>query len=218
MTDGHGTQCQARIADIHGGSCARLVLEERISVPEVGERVQLRVCQAIPRHSKMDFLIEKAQELGVDEVCPIETERSVVKVKGADREKKLIRWQKIVVEAVKQSGSLRALRIDLPCSFRDAVNVVEAHHRVALFHPGEESLAFNAWARNLEQPGEPQPHLSVILFLGPEGGFSENEVAWAEANFKERKIAYNRVGLGQAILKSDTAFLAAISAIRLMIL
>ena len=156
--------------------------------------------QGLPKSNKIDVIMQKATELGVAEIVPLITERTMVKVR--DEEKRITRWQKICREAAMQSS-----RIDIPkvCqvqSFRDFLLTLA---------PGPLTLNLLPWEQGT-QPiksvlRENEGVKNIVVLIGPEGGFSR-----AEAGVAKEK-GFHLVSLGPNILRTETAAIAVLSMI-----
>lgn len=167
----------------------------------------IQAAQALPQKRKMDELVGRAEELGVEELWMLETNRTVVKMKAEARERARKRWQRIVVEAAKQSGSSVLMKVEGPLPFSAVMErIVRPGNFSFLFHPDPEGLSFSEMVEGLKKKGE----RSVSLFFGPEGGFTEEEVREAESR------GVQRVFLGDSILRLETAFVGVLSALRLL--
>jgi len=147
--------------------------------------------QAIPKRDKMDLIIEKAVELGVENIVPMVTERTVPDIK--DKAGKLIeRWSKIAMASSKQCG-----RVNLPL-----VSDI-ADFNLALEQAKKGSLvifaALDQDARPLKSILKDAPSKNISIFIGPEGDFSPQEVRMAKEN------GFRICSLGRLVLKSDTA-------------
>ena len=150
---------------------------------------------------KMDLVLQKATELGVDEVVLLETSRTVVKFKKDDREVKLERFNRILKEAAEQSK-----RNMIPHLYRiidfNRLHDVEADIKMVAYEAEAGSTnSFNKIVESIK-PGQ-----SVSILIGPEGGFSEHEVMLAT------KQGYRKVSLGKRILRAETATFYALSVI-----
>ena len=150
---------------------------------------------------KMDFVLQKATELGVDEIVLLETSRTIVKFKKDDRQVKLERFNKILKEAAEQSK-----RNQIPHLYRiinfDGLHDVEANIKlIAYEQEAGSSTSFNKYVESIK-PGQ-----NIAILIGPEGGFSEHEVLIAT------KLGYKKVSLGRRILRAETASLYALSVI-----
>lgn len=156
------------------------------------------VAQALPEASKMDWIIEKAVELGAAAIQPLAARRCVVKLSGERAEKKLLHWQGVIVSACEQSGRNRLPQLAPVDEFRDWIAQQDMHRRVILTPRGSQSLA--DWARH-------QPPQALTIMVGPEGGFSDEEENLAVAQ------GALPLSMGPRILRTETAALAALAAL-----
>lgn len=161
---------------------------------ELAYRVTL--AQALPEAAKMDWIIEKAVELGVADITPLATQRCVVRLSGERADKKREHWQRVAIAASEQCGRNRLAEI-APISMLDTwLNQNPGITRLMLTPRTEISLA--TWAH------QQQPQ-AVQLLIGPEGGLNE----------EEERLATTRgvlaVSLGPRILRTETAGLAALA-------
>jgi 16S rRNA (uracil1498-N3)-methyltransferase len=156
------------------------------------------VAQALPEASKMDWIIEKAVELGAAAFQPLAARRCVVRLSGERAEKKLAHWQGVIVSASEQSGRNRLAQLAPVDDFKDWIAQQDMHRRVILTPRASQSLA--AWARH-------QPPQALTVMVGPEGGFSDEE--------EDLAIAQGALPLsmGPRILRTETAALAALAAL-----
>jgi len=154
------------------------------------------LAQALPEGSKMDWIIEKAVELGVAGIQPLAARRCVVRLSAERAEKKLEHWNGIVVSASEQCGRNRLAQVAPPLEFRDWIAHQDLHKRVILTPRATESLA--DWARH-------QPAQALSIMVGPEGGFSDEEEAEA------LRHGALPLSIGPRVLRTETAALAAVS-------
>lgn len=154
------------------------------------------LAQALPEGSKMDWIIEKAIELGVAGIQPLAARRCVVRLSAERAEKKLEHWNGIVVSAAEQCGRNRLAPVAAPLEFRDWIARQDLHKRVILTPRATESLA--DWARH-------QPAQALSIMVGPEGGFSDEEEAEA------LRHGALPLSIGPRVLRTETAALAAVS-------
>ena len=157
---------------------------------------------ALPKKEKMGYIIEKATELGVSEIVPMVTERTVVKINDKNRAGKQSRWEKIALEASKQCGRAILPRIYEIMNFRDAVKLTDDSGYKKKILPclceGRKGLN-EALAGKIKD---------AAIFIGPEGDFSGKEIDFAKDS------GFESVSLGELILKVDTACIFALSVIR----
>ena len=161
---------------------------------------------ALPKGDRQKWLVEKAVELGVARIVPLRTRRGVAQ----PVEQSLARLRRAVIEASKQCGRNRLLRIDAPQSWPDFVAGAAGVACRVLAHPGGETVGAAAFpAHDLSNgcDGERNPHKMAFLAVGPEGGFEDEEAALAVA------AGWRAIDLGPRILRVETAaiLLAAIT-------
>ena len=167
--------------------------------------LNITLYQGLPKSSKMEFIIQKAVELGVARIVPVINKRSVVQLKTSkDQQKKQERWQKIAYEASKQSKRLRIPKITFPVEFNEALNNLSEEVQVVAYEDekswGLKDLPF------INKNKEPKTLVASIgLWVGPEGGFTQDEID----RIKEKE-GYT-VALGPRILRTETAGLALIA-------
>ncbi|OGB24657.1 MAG: 16S rRNA (uracil(1498)-N(3))-methyltransferase [Burkholderiales bacterium RIFCSPLOWO2_02_FULL_57_36] len=158
----------------------------------------ITLAQALPETSKMDWIVEKAVELGAAGIQPLAAQRCVVKLSPERAAKKLLHWQAIIVAACEQSGRNRLPHLAEPAHFADWIGQHDLHLRILLTPRAEQSLS--DWARH-------HPPQAVTLLVGPEGGFTETEENAARAH------NVLCLSMGQRVLRTETAGLAALAAL-----
>ena len=159
---------------------------------------EITLAQGLPEASKMDWIIEKAVEMGVAAIQPLAAQRCVVRLAGERAEKKLAHWQGVIVAASEQSGRNRLARLGQIDAFGAWNAQHDLHKRILLSPRGGESLA--AWARH-------QPPQALTLMIGPEGGFTPEE---EDAAMAQGALA---LSMGPRILRTETAGIAAVAAL-----
>ena len=150
--------------------------------------------QGLPKADKMELIIQKAVELGIYEIIPVETKRAVVKLDAKKAASKVSRWNAIAEASAKQSKRRVIPEITRPMTFKQAVQY--AKELDVKLIPYELSEGMPETKRLIEgvQPGQ-----SVAVFIGPEGGFAEEEIALAQEN------DISPITLGKRILRTETA-------------
>ena len=193
-----GRRYLGQISEITGADVALRLLEE---LPSTEARLRLTLYQGLPKADKMELIIQKAVELGAEAIVPVAMSRCVVRLDERDGRKKQERWQKIAHEACKQSGRCQEPEVAAPLSFRELPTRLAAHD--AAIVPWEDARGYSLTAFHREHPEIKR--LAVVI--GPEGGMSAEEI---EAM---KQAGCLPVTLGPRILRTETAGLAAISAL-----
>ena len=165
--------------------------------------ISIHLVQAVPKGPKLDFIIQKTTELGINAITPVISDRSVVRIEKDRAEEKLRRWKKIAIEAAQQSNRLDVPDMALPISFHDYMASFKKGDLNLLLYEGEKKTGIK---EVLKAAQEAKSEIkTIILLIGPEGGFSHEEVEMAvEAGFTP-------VSLGSRILRTETATIVALS-------
>ena len=156
--------------------------------------------QGLPKADKMELIIQKAVELGAYAIVPVETKRCVVKLDEKKAAKKTARWQQIAESAAKQSKRMLIPKIHEVMSFQDALKLAEELDIRLIPYELAKGMKETKKILNQIRPGQ-----SVGIFIGPEGGFEENEVSQA------LEKGAQAITLGRRILRTETAGLAILS-------
>lgn len=190
LCDGEGTDFEAEILSATKEEVALKILGERPCPAEPSLKVTL--FQGLPKQGKMDYIIEKCTELGISEIVPVACKRSVVSVKEDKQDKKLARWRKIAAESVKQCGRGVIPNVTEVMKLEEAISYAKSLSLVVACYENEEQFSLKE-AFSGEKPE------SVGIFIGPEGGFDEQEIKlFLKENIKT-------VTLGSRILRTETA-------------
>lgn len=198
--DGQGQEGQGTVLSLDKQE-ARIRIEA-CSLLQRESPLEVWLAQGIGKGEKMDFIIQKATELGVKGLIPLETRRTVVKLNDAKKEEKTARWQRIAAEAAKQCRRSYIPQVACSQSLRQFLqHLPENKVLLAPWEEGGEGLK----KALLESPKDRS--VPVYLLIGPEGGLEKEEVA----QIKEKGGII--VSLGPRILRTETAGLAALSAI-----
>lgn len=212
VTDGQGGEAEAVIGEFSqdGRACLR-IQKVLIRTGSFNDAVILKVFPVMLRKGKTDLLVEKAQELGVHGFHPITSEHCEVQIASEKTGKIVERWNRIAREASKQSGNIKLLRIEAPRSFKEALGELPGDEPAVIFHPGPDAVLFPRWLAGIREIKDAVKTLNI--FIGPEGGFSEDEIRWAKWHRKEKNLQI--VGLGEVLFKADTAFIGIVASLRL---
>lgn len=156
--------------------------------------------QGLPKADKMEFIIQKAVELGVYQVIPVATKRCVVKLDDKKAKSKIARWQGIAEAAAKQSKRGIIPQVSEVMSFRDAVRyAADMDVKLIPYELAEGMEKTKALIESIE------PNRSIAVFIGPEGGFEEEEIRFA------LESGIEPVTLGKRILRTETAGMTVLS-------
>lgn len=198
INDGNGKSYLCCIEQYEDNEAVLTVLKELNGENELSSRIWL--FQGLPKGDKMEWIVQKAVELGVYSVVPFEAKRSIVRLDEKKAEKKQIRWQAIAKGAAEQSGREIIPQVSRPVSWREALKLAEELDVVLIPYELEEGMASTGQLISRIRPGQ-----SVGVFIGPEGGFEESEIREA------CEVGMHPVSLGKRILRTETAGLAALS-------
>ncbi len=193
LFDGAGN---AWLGELRKTSPATVLIERTLERSGVESECEIILYQAMPKRDRFEWLLEKATELGVARIVPIETHRSVVRIPPDRVARKVNRWEKIVAGAARQSQRVVVPEIAEPQSMQQALQ--EADTSVQLFlHPDAGSRI-----RDIVEDAS-----SVAIWVGPEGGFTEDEVALLSS-------AGTSVSVGPRILRSETAGVVSVALVQ----
>ena len=198
VCDGQGRECNCTVSDVSPGQVSLVAHHWGNSQGEAV--VPVRIFMAFPKADKLEHVIQKATELGAYEIAAFPSSRCVLKLDAASAEKRRERWQKIAASAAAQSGRGRIPQVLVLPSFEDAVQRA-AGCELALF-PYE-----NEHALSLRRAIGSAQAKTVSIMTGPEGGFSDEEVLFAQ------HAGLQVCTLGPRILRCETAPLCALSAV-----
>lgn len=174
-----------------------LNIVEKVDIQRESD-LKIKVYQGLPKGPKMEMILQKLTEVGVDEIILVQTKRTVVKVDDKKEDKKLERWERIIYEAAKQSkrGKIPSLRGVL--TFKEALaDMKENDFNIAPYE--------NEKTKSIKQAIKGVNINNIGIFVGPEGGFEETEIEAIE------DIGGQSVSLGPRILRTETASLVASS-------
>lgn len=189
--NGNGNEYNAVIDSAGKKQAVIRVIE--ISGTDPDTTLSLHLGQVISKGDRMDFTIQKATELGITDITPLWSERCDVKLKGERLEKKLEHWRKVAISACEQCGRNRIPVVHAPVSFSEWAEQTNASRKFILHTRNQKPLS---------EGNQPD---SIALLVGPEGGFTDDEV--------DHCIRQDFTGLtlGPRILRTETAALAALS-------
>jgi 16S rRNA (uracil1498-N3)-methyltransferase len=201
--DGEGREYRCLVAeegrDRRGSNGVLLEIDEEVSPARPESTLQLTLCIALLKGEKFDLVVQKTTELGVWKIVPVLTKFADVRLKdSADGARRTTRWQRIALEAAKQSGRARVPLIEAPSLFNTLVEpiVAEESERKVIFSE-REGRGFNETVT--EWTSMP---LSLKAMIGPEGGWADEELGQARA------CGWSIITLGGRTLRAETAAIA----------
>ncbi|MCL6470100.1 MAG: 16S rRNA (uracil(1498)-N(3))-methyltransferase, partial [Ralstonia sp.] len=202
LFDGSGYEFRARLDAINKRDATASLVDA--TQPDTEARYAITLAQGIAGGDKMDWLIEKAVELGVNAVAPLQTERGVVRLSGERAVKRVQHWQALVQAACEQCGRARVPVVAPVATLREWLATAKSTDapRVLLSPRGAQSLTQWAVQSRTRIVGS-----GIVLLIGPEGGLSPDEEALAEA------AGFLPLTLGRRILRTESAALVAVSAL-----
>jgi len=191
LFDGHGNEWPANISQV-GKKVVTVRLGER-RVRSLESQLKIHIGISISRGDRMDWIIQKATELGVSAITPLRSDRSEVKLSGERAGKKLRHWRQIAISACEQCGRNTLPQLDPLTSVADWIREIDADKKYVLHHRAGASKSAS---------GIPS---SVAVLIGPEGGLNDIEIEDSE------QAGFSSLALGPRVLRTETAPLAAIA-------
>ncbi|WP_133468340.1 16S rRNA (uracil(1498)-N(3))-methyltransferase [Paraglaciecola marina] len=195
LFNGDGNEYSAHLAQVNKRKVV-VNVDSKLSL-SIESPLDIHLAQGISRGDRMEWVIQKAVELGIKEITPLITERCGVKLNQERWVKKHEQWLKVVIGACEQSGRNVLPKLNSPTLFSDWVTMSTNQLRLTL-HPRAEQ-AF----RHISMPPA-----GVRLLIGPEGGFTDQEIYQTEQN------GFQTVQLGPRVLRTETAAVASIAALQ----
>ncbi len=195
--DGVGNECQGVIAEISG----KRVVVGNITASHASRESPLHavLAQAMTSSEKMDWVIQKATELGVTEIQPLDTERSVARLSAERVEKRIEHWQQVTISACEQCGRNVLPQIHPPLDIMVWLQTMRdtADTKFILLPQGAAALRTQA-----------KPHGKVVLLIGAEGGFTQAESDAAQ------HCGFVTIRMGTRVLRTETAAVAGLAALQ----
>jgi 16S rRNA (uracil1498-N3)-methyltransferase len=193
LFDGAGGEFEARIVSI--GKREVIVELNMHHAIERESNLNITLVQALATGDKMDWIIQKATELGVTAIQPVQTQRATAKLNAERAEKRAVHWQGVVTATCEQCGRNRLPKVHGVMDFSAWLRKPSTVPRVML-HP---DTARGAWSK-VRAP--------VAIIIGPEGGFAQDEI------FDAERAGVTLASFGVRVLRTETAGLAAITALQ----
>jgi len=195
--DGIGNERRGVIAELGG---KRVVVGE-LAVTDAGRESPLHVvlAQAMASSEKMDWVVQKATELGVTEIQPLDTERSVARLSAERTEKRLEHWRQVAISACEQCGRNVLPKIHAPMDIMTWLRQIKDAPETKLILLPQGAASLHA---------QPKPQVGVILLIGAEGGFTAAESESA------LQCGYTAIRMGARVLRTETAAVAGLAALQ----
>src|SRR5437667_9176846 len=198
LFDGVGHEYRGAIAELNRDS-VKIDLLKQVKPARPQSRLDLMLGMALLKGEKFDLVVQKATELGATSLIPILTNRADVRIRSDDDAKrKVMRWQRIALEATKQCGRARLMKIDAPVAFEELIERAEQEDELRLMFAERGGSSFSQVLKEFAST-----RTNVIAIIGPEGGWTDAEID--EANKKNWRI----VTLGGRTLRAETAAIVA---------
>jgi len=194
--DGEGREFRCIVREVRRDGARLEILSETKTLVE--SPLEITLYQALAKGEKFDWIVQKATELGVYRIVPLITEHIEVKLKDESTARRLERWRRISLEAVKQSGRRRLVEIIQPIPITEALESCEAELKFFFNERGGQALKNVASAASQ----------SAAIVIGPEGGWHDREIALAEAS------GFHSVSLGPRILRTETAAIVSVALVQ----
>lgn len=186
----------SKLIDLNGDKIAEIISKKE---DENESNIKINLYQGLPKSDKFEWIIQKSIELGVNEIIPFESERTIVKWDNKKEKKKLERYNEIAESAAKQSKRTYIPTVNRLLSFNEMLEELKDSYTILAYENRGNNI------RGILQKDKPK---EINIIIGPEGGFSEEEVE------KFESIGANIVNLGKRILRTETAAIALISMIQ----
>lgn len=196
LFDGRGHEIDAQVETVHADTADLRLGERHLRPPPP---VQITLLQAVAKGDRMDWLLQKTTELGVTRICPVITQRVVVRLEPDAAGAKQRRWQTIVQEAARQCGRADVPTVEAPIALAEALARNDAERRLVLW----EAQTGPSLVGRLGPEDR-----NVSLLVGPEGGFGPDEITMAES------AGFEAVTLGPRILRTETAAMVAVALVQ----
>lgn len=197
LFDGLGHALDAKISAING---KRVLLHElQTCMDDAESPLRIVLAQAMSSSEKMDWVVQKATELGAAEIHPVQTQRSVARLSGPRAEKRTAHWRGITIAASEQCGRNVLPQVHAPLD-------IAAWLEQARAIPGSKFILQPEGSTALHK--QPPPQGCVTLLIGPEGGFSEDEIKMTHM------AGFVPIRMGKRVLRTETAAMAGIAALQ----
>ena len=193
-----------KIEEIENESILTKIIEE---LQGYNDKIKVDIYQGLPKADKMELIIQKSVELGVNAIIPVAMKRCVVKIDTKDEIKKITRWQKIAESAAKQSGRNTIPEIKNIINIEKVNQLIKEYDSVIVAYENEKENTIKHELLKLKEKVKANNKIKIAIAIGPEGGLEEKDVELLKQN--GAKI----VTLGNRILRTETVALNVLSII-----
>ncbi len=198
LFDGMGHEYSTIIRDFSSCNvCLDIIRKEDIRLPDT----RITLAQSLPKGAKIEMIIQKSTELGVNRIVPFISSRSIPRLTGARATGKAARWRKIAIEASRQCGRGNVPEMSEIASFDEMLSMPDRDNLRIILWEAEPELGIREILTDEKYAGVD----SFFIVIGPEGGFSWEEIE------KARQRGFISASLGRLILRTETAPLAILS-------
>lgn len=197
-----GQTYKCKILEIREQEIINNIIEE---ISNTEDKIKVDIYQGLPKADKMELIIQKSIELGVNAIIPVEMKRCVVKLDSKSEGKKIERWQKIAESAAKQSGRNTVPEIRRVIKIEDIAKLKKSYDSIIVCYENEK----DNYIKNelLKLKTENKQEIRIAIVIGPEGGLEEKDVEYLKQN------GAAIVTLGSRILRTETVALNLLSII-----
>jgi 16S rRNA (uracil1498-N3)-methyltransferase len=198
--DGAGKEFRCAVREfVRDGAVLEVVEEVAPARPESPLKLTLAV--ALLKGEKFDLVVQKATELGASRIVPVATSRADVRIRtGDDAQQKVMRWQRIALEAAKQCGRARLMEIEEPVGFKTLIDRTAGDGELRLMFAERSGTSLDEVAHNSRSGW-----VKMSALVGPEGGWADDEIDLA------RESGWTIVTLGGRTLRAETAAIAIVA-------
>ena len=199
VMDSKSKEYSAKILKVEEKKILAALLAEKH--PKSEPKMKVTIAQSIPKNPKLDLIVQKVTELGALQIIPVKAERSIIKLTKEKEEARVNRWQKIAKEAAEQSGRLIIPFVQPMKDFKDIMMLRNDFDQCVLLWEMEKERSIKKFLQ------ENKAIKNLLVLIGPEGGFSHDEVEQAKA------AGFITVNIGGRIVRTETAAISVLSMI-----
>ena len=196
----NGKTYNCEINNIEDNSIITKIIDQ---IEEQEDKIKIDIYQGLPKADKMELIIQKSVELGVNQIIPVEMKRCVVKLKEKDANKKIERWQKISESAAKQCGRNTIPKVQNICKIKDICDRINEYAVILVAYENEKQNKLKEELIKLKNRTE----IKIAIVIGPEGGLEEKDVQ------SLKDVGAKIITLGNRILRTETVSLNCLSII-----